>query len=128
MQCPKVVVRDTVGAGDCFVGTFAVLLASYLTNHKCSDLTLTDVEGIVQKCCFASSYSVQFKGGFDKFPASIIEEWGASCVVFTVSSANAVQTQILPLTEALDQIDSQLQSDKRPHSRVQSTARFHYPE
>lgn len=117
-----------MGAGDCFVGTFAVLLASFLTNHKCFDLTLTDVEGIVQKCCFASSYSVQFKGGFDKFPSSIIEEWSASCVVFTVSSANAVHTQILPLAEALDQIDSQLQFRKRPHSRVQSTARSRYPE
>ena len=106
MKCPQVVVRDTVGAGDCFVGTFAVLLASFLADAKCSDLTLTDVEGIVQKCCFASSYSVQFKGGFDKFPSSIIEEWSASYVVFTVSLANAIQTKVLSLAEELDQIDS----------------------
>ena len=34
----------------------------------------------VQRSCYASSYSVQFSGGFDKYPTEIIEEWNSSYI------------------------------------------------
>ena len=67
-----------MGAGDCFVGTFAYLLAECLDGDSFAREEEVDFEticGFAQKSCFASSYSVQFEGGFDKYPSSIINHW-----------------------------------------------------
>ena len=121
MKCPKVHVQDTVGAGDCFVGTFAFLLAELLETHSCSELTMGDVEGIVTKCCYASSYSVQFKGGFDKFPDSVISEWNDSFVVFTVSFSNAAREELLPFATEVDKGAAELQSHHGQCAGVQGS-------
>lgn len=97
-------VQDTVGAGDCFVGTFAFLLAELLESRSPSELTMGEVESIVTKCCYASSYSVQFKGGFDKFPDAVIREWNSSLVVFTVSFRYATQEEVLPFAAQVDKV------------------------
>lgn len=73
--------RDTVGAGDCFVGTFSYLLAVYLDTNTSSALPFETVCDFVQQSCYASSYSVQFEGGFDKYPSSAIDHWDSSLVV-----------------------------------------------
>lgn len=85
IPCPHVNVKDTVGAGDCFVGTFAYLLACQLYDHPSE--TVVDFKTVcefVQKSCYASSYSVQYEGGFDKYPTSIIDEWNSSLLVLIV--------------------------------------------
>ena len=69
--------QDTVGAGDCFVGTFAYLLNQALTTTTMSvhTLSMDEIAHLVQQSCFASSYSVQFKGGFEKYPSEIMNTW-----------------------------------------------------
>ena len=67
--------KDTVGAGDCFVGTFAYLLADYIDSTS-KPIDFSTLCTFVQRSCYASSYSVQFSGGFDKYPTEIIEECG----------------------------------------------------
>lgn len=84
ISCPHVKVKDTVGAGDCFVGTFAYLLACQLTEHPSETVDFSTVCEFVQKSCYASSYSVQYDGGFDKYPTSIIDEWNSSLLVSIV--------------------------------------------
>ena len=97
-----------MGAGDCFVGTFAFLLAELLETRTVSEVTVRDMESIVTKCCYASSYSVQFKGGFDKFPDSVISEWNSSHVIFTVSFGNATQEEDVSFAAKMDQIIAEL--------------------
>lgn len=71
--------KDTVGAGDCFVGTFAYLLADYIDSTS-KPIDFSTLCTFVQRSCYASSYSVQFSGGFDKYPTEIIEEWNSSYI------------------------------------------------
>ena len=72
--------KDTVGAGDCFVGTFAYLLADYIDSTS-KPIDFSTLCTFVQRSCYASSYSVQFSGGFDKYPTEIIEEWNSSYIL-----------------------------------------------
>lgn len=68
--------QDTVGAGDCFVGTFAYLLNKLLAiTSDLKHISLDEIARIARMSCNASSYSVQFKGGFEKYPNEIIESW-----------------------------------------------------
>lgn len=73
IRCPHIVARDTVGAGDCFVGTFGYLVYQYLKENSFENISRDQLGEIVQKCCNASSFSVQFEGGCDKYPTKIMD-------------------------------------------------------
>ena len=53
-----------MGAGDCFVGTFGYLVYQYLKENSFENISM---------CCNASSFSVQFEGGCDKYPTKIMD-------------------------------------------------------
>ena len=71
---------DTVGAGDCFVGTFAYQLghARGALGKTLSDFSMDDLAEMVRISCASSSYSVQFAGGCEKYPTELLV-WLVSC-------------------------------------------------
>ena len=72
MPCPKVEVVDTVGAGDCFVGTFAYQLGHLLEKKPFAECSMDELAEMVRAGCAASSYSVQFRGGCEKYPENLM--------------------------------------------------------
>lgn len=72
VPCPKVEVVDTVGAGDCFVGTFAYQLGHLLQKKSFAECSMDELAEMVRAGCAASSYSVQFRGGCEKYPETLM--------------------------------------------------------
>ena len=68
---------DTVGAGDCFVGTFAYQLGHLLEKKAFGECSMNELAEMVRAGCAASSYSVQFRGGCEKYPEKLM-----SCVCY----------------------------------------------
>lgn len=71
---------DTVGAGDCFVGTFAYQLGHAMgtLGKTLGDFSMDDLAEMVRISCASSSYSVQFAGGCEKYPTELLV-WLVSC-------------------------------------------------